>query len=175
MAARAPSALLKLDLRDVALDPHKGTIFQSRYLSCKGLDLDEFSFQKISGVLEHYIPFFNEKRAIALRAQTGWNLIDRKRTVRFHRQAALGGSDDARGYQRFRFHDDTAMAMTAEYRWEVMPALDMAAFGDAGQVFSKRNDFQWQEMRGAAGFGSRIKSRNAVVMRLHTGISREGF
>jgi outer membrane translocation and assembly module TamA len=44
-----------------------------------------------------------------------------------------------------------------------MPALDMAVFGDAGQVFSKRDKFKWEEMRGAAGFGLRIKNRNAVV------------
>lgn len=167
--------VVTLDLRDLPLDPHKGTFFQSRYLFYKGLDLEQFSFQKLHGVLEHYIPFFNEKRVIALRAQSEWNLTDRRHAVPFYMQASLGGSDDLRGYRRFRFHDDNAMAMNAEYRWEVMPALDMAVFGDAGQVFSKRNTFQWNEMRGAVGVGFRIKNRNAVVMRLDTGFSREGF
>jgi outer membrane protein assembly factor BamA len=167
--------VVTIDGRDLPLDPHKGTFFEARYLFYRGLDLEEFSFQKVTGILEQYVPFFNEKRVIALRARTEWNLTDRRHLVPFYMQATLGGPDDLRGYRRFRFYDDNAMTLNAEYRWEVMPALDMALFGDAGQVFSKRSRFQWKEMRGAAGFGFRIKNRGSVVMRLDTGFSREGF
>jgi len=167
--------VVTLDRRDLPRDPHKGTFFEAKYLFYKGLDQEQFSFQKVSGVLEQYIPFLNEKRVIALRARTEWNLTDRKHVVPFYMQAVIGGSEDLRGYPRFRFYDDNAAAMSAEYRWEVMPALDMALFADAGQVFSKRNHFDWDEMRGAGGFGFRLKNRNAVVVRLDFGFSREGY
>jgi hypothetical protein len=63
----------------------------------------------------------------------------------------------------------------APLRGQRVVDVGLAVFGDAGQVFSKRDKFKWEEMRGAAGFGLRIKNRNAVVMRLDTGFSREGF
>ena len=166
--------VVTLDFRYLPFDPHKGGLIEAKYIYYRGLDLDQFSFQRVSGTFEQYIPLLNEKRVIALRGYTEWNLTDRRHLVPFYMQATLGGSEELRGYPRFRFHDDNVMALTSEYRWEVMPALDMALFGDAGQVFSKRNTFKWAEMRGAVGAGFRIKSRNAVVMRLDVGASREG-
>jgi hemolysin activation/secretion protein len=89
--------------------------------------------------------------------------------------STLGGSDDLRGYRNFRFHDNNALLMNAEYRWEVAPALDMAIFADAGRVFSRPEAFALSDLKAAGGFGFRFKTRDAVVLRFDTGFSSEGF
>ena len=93
----------------------------------------------------------------------------------FYLQPVLGDSHDLRGYARFRFRDNNSVALSGEYRWEVMPGFDMALFVDAGRVFAKPGDLSLNNLRYTGGFGFRFKTRDAVVMRVDTGFSREGF
>ena len=46
----------------------------------------------------------------------------------------LGGSTTLRGFSEFRFRDRNAFLINAEYRWEAFSGLDMALFGDWGDV-----------------------------------------
>ena len=95
--------------------------------------------------------------------------------IPFYMQPSLGGSEDLRGYRPFRFRGDNLFVMNAEYRYEIFSGLDMAVFGDAGQVFNKRSDFAPSRFESDLGFGFRFNHRNKTFLRLDVGFSHEGF
>jgi hypothetical protein len=165
---------VEIDYRDRRHDPHRGFAFVSRYMYMND-NLDRYSFRRLESLVEGYIPFLNEKRVIALRARTDLSYADSRNQVPFYLQPVLGGSDDLRGFSPFRFYDNNSLVLNAEYRWEVAPALDMAVFGDAGRVFHRPGDIGLSNLEGSGGIGLRFKNRDAVVMRIDTGFSREGF
>src|SRR5262249_10897845 len=134
-----------------------------------------FSFNRLSAVGEHYIPFWNQKRVIALRGSTILNFHSDHQVVPFYLQPTLGSDTELRGFRRYRFYDENSIALTAEYRWEISTGLDMALFADSGEVFHRPDDFKLSEMDASAGFGLRLKNLRRVVARLDMGFSREGF
>ncbi|MEZ5400495.1 MAG: BamA/TamA family outer membrane protein [Bryobacteraceae bacterium] len=165
----------EIDLRDLPEDPHKGTHAFAQFRVFHDRNHAGYSFRRFEGSAEHYIPFFNRKRVIAFRAATDLTFAADGQRVPFYAQPTLGGSDDLRGFHRFRFHGNHAIVTTAEYRWEVFPALDMALYGDAGKVFDQLREFDLRHSATSFGLGFRIKNRGRVVVRLDTGYSREGL
>jgi outer membrane protein assembly factor BamA len=95
--------------------------------------------------------------------------------IPFYMQPTLGGSSDLRGYRRYRFYDNNLFLLSAEYRWEVFTLMDAAVFMDAGKVFHRDGDFNLENLESDAGFGFRFKTRKAVVFRVDTAFSHEGF
>ena len=51
----------------------------------------------------------------------------------------------------------------------------MALFADAGKVFPRPGDIGFTHLEKSGGFDFRFKNRDAVVLRLDAGFSREGF
>jgi outer membrane protein assembly factor BamA len=166
---------VQVDFRDKPADPHRGGNYVVRYVYFHDDELFRYSFRRLEATVEQYVPLLNEKRVFALRAQTDFSFTNETTLVPFYMQPTLGGSDDLRGYRQFRYYDNNRLVMNAEYRWEVIPALDMAVFADAGKVFHRPGEFSLTRLKAAGGFGARFKSRDAVVFRLDTGFSREGF
>jgi len=156
-------------------DPHRGGNYEARFLLFDDVNVNRYAFRRFDGWTEQYIPFFNEKRVIALHASTNLTWTKPGQLVPFYLQPTLGDSHDLRGYARFRYRDNNSVALSGEYRWEVMPGFDMALFLDAGKVFPKASDLSLNNLRYSGGFGFRFKTRDAVVMRVDTGFSREGF
>src|SRR6185503_17228170 len=104
------------------------------------LESDLFSFHRVSAVAEHYIPFLNQKRVIALRAKTDLSFHSERQVVPFYLQAILGGDSDLRGFPAYRFYDENSLVFNAEYRWEVSSRFDAALFVDSGKVFNRPRD-----------------------------------
>jgi len=167
--------VLRYDSRDRAGDPHKGGNYwvgMTRYWDRSN---HLFSFTRVSAGAEYYAPFWNEKRVLAFRVKTDLSYNDAGNYIPFYMQPSIGGPDDVRGFQRFRFQDNNATIANVEYRWEVSPMLDVALFGDAGNVFSKPSYIGFREIRSAGGMGFRVKTRDSVFMRLDAGAGKEGF
>jgi len=90
-------------------------------------------------------------------------------------QPTLGGASDLRGYRHDRFYDDNIFLLNAEYRWEVFALMDAVFFADAGKVFHRDGDFNLKKCESDVGFGVRFKTRRALVFRVDTAFSHEGF
>jgi hypothetical protein len=166
---------VQFDYRDRPGDPHKGGNYIASFLVYDDRGLDVYNFRRFSADVQQYIPFFNEKRTIALRGRTELSYRNSGVPIPFYLQPTLGGSDDLRGYRVFRFYDDNSFVMNGEYRWEVMSGLDMAVFMDAGKVFHSKSQLNFADMRTDAGFGLRFSSKQSVFMRWDFGFSPEGF
>jgi outer membrane protein assembly factor BamA len=124
--------------------------------------------------LQQYVPFFNERRVIALRARSVLTASPRGQAVPFFLQPTLGGPDDLRGFAAFRFYGNNLMLLNAEYRWEVTSGLDMAVFGDAGKVFQRATVWDRGRLETSYGIGFRFNLANKVFARIDTGFGREG-
>ncbi len=163
------------DYRDFPGEPRRGGNYLVRYSLYSDREFDAYSFRKLEMELQQYVPFFNERRVIALRGKSVVTYADNGNRVPFYLQPTVGGSDDLRGFRPFRFHDDNMLILNGEYRWETFSGLDMALFVDGGKVFHRRAEFNLADLEGSAGFGMRFNVKNSVFMRIDVGFSHEGF
>ncbi len=163
------------DTRDWPGGPRSGTLLRADFLYNKDIDLKQNTHRRLNLEAQQYIPFFNQRRVIALRGRSELTWKNPGQVVPFYMQPVLGGSDDLRGFRPFRFYDDNLILFNAEYRWEVFAGLDMAIFGDAGKVFHSKSKWNVHDMEGAYGIGMRFNARNAVFMRIDAGFSHEGW
>jgi hypothetical protein len=166
---------VQLDYRDHPGGPRRGGNYLLQYSKYSDRAAHLFNFNRLEAELQQYIPFLNERRVIALRARADLTDAHRGNRVPFYLQPTVGGSNDLRGFRQWRFVDNNAMALNAEYRWEVFSGMDMAIFGDAGKVFPRWEDLNFKDLEAAYGFGLRFNVRNSVFLRIDTGFSHEGF
>jgi hypothetical protein len=61
---------IQFDYRDRPCNPHRGGNYVLSYIYYDDRKLNAHSHKKLTGEAQQYIPFFNEKRVIALRART---------------------------------------------------------------------------------------------------------
>lgn len=168
------SAAVLFDYRDRPGNPHKGGmvgVYLSRYDDRRG---QEFEFERLALDVRHFIPLFSEQRVIALRFFASADDPDDGSRVPFFLQEHLGGSETLRGFREFRFRDQRLLYLSAEYRWEAAPFLELAIFYDTGKVFSRRKDFKFDNMEKSIGGGIRFKAPLATILRIDMGRSDEG-
>lgn len=166
---------LEFDSRDKPRDPHSGTHFLAKLDIFIDQKRGRYSFKQVEGNFEQYIPFLNKKRVLALRARSVLSYSDCDHEVPFYMQPSLGGDSDLRGYPRYRFYDNNLFLVNVEYRWEIFTLMDMALFADAGKVFHRDGEFNLKHLESDVGFGARFKTRDAVVFRIDTAFSHEGY
>jgi outer membrane protein assembly factor BamA len=166
---------IRYDYRDRPGDPHKGGNYQVSYIYYDDRKVNTGNHKKFIGDIQQYIPFFNEKRVIALRGRTELSYRNPNQVIPFYLQPTVGGSDDLRGFRPFRFYDNNSLVLNAEYRWEIFTGFDMALFADRGKVFNRHAQLNFKGLEKSHGFGLRFSSRTAVVTRIDVGFSREGF
>ncbi len=80
-----------------------------------------------------------------------------------------------RGFREFRFRDLNSLLLTAEYRWQAWPSLNMTLFVDAGKVTFDHADLHFKDLEASYGIGFRFHSPEALLLRLDLAFSREGF
>ena len=165
---------LAFDIRDFPGDPHKGTYALASFDRYNAIGYNRFSFSRLSLIGEQYVPYFNSKRVIALRAKTDLSFHSDNQVVPFYLQPTLASDTELRGFRRYRFYDENSLALTAEYRFELNAGVDMAVFGDAGKVFNRPEQISLSNMATSVGFGFRVKRRRNVIARTDLGFSREG-
>jgi hypothetical protein len=166
---------LQVDYRDHPGGPRKGGNYLIQYSKYSDRKLRQFNFNRVEVELQQYFSFLNERRVIALRARADLTDAHRGNRVPFFFQPTVGGSNSLRGFRQWRFTDDNALILNGEYRWEVFSGMDMAIFADAGKVFPRWEDLNFQELEASLGFGMRFNIRNSVFLRIDTGFSHEGF
>lgn len=164
-----------LDLRDNVSLARSGTLLRTELTQYQDLDLDRHDFRKWESEIQHYIPFFNGRRVIALRARTELNFTADGQSVPFYMKPFIGGPQELRGFRNYRFYDDNVLVLNAEYRWEAFSGLDMALFVDGGQAVAEVRDFAMDNMETSAGVGFRFNVRNATFLRLDLAFSHESI
>jgi hypothetical protein len=132
------------------------------------------NFHLLQTQATYYLPFTNGMRTFVLRARNVTAFAEDGQVVPFYLQPTLGGPDDLRGYERYRFYGNGTSVVSGEYRWSITQTLEMAVFGDGGNVYQRPGLIGLRDLRGDGGFGIRFKNKQASVMRLDVGFSPEG-
>jgi outer membrane protein assembly factor BamA len=166
------SAFARADTRDHQGKPRSGSLFSASVTSYNDRKPARFSFTEYQAEARHYISFVNKRRVVALRGVVSATSTRADQEVPFFMQPRIGGSNDVRGYADSRFYDRNSAVFNAEYRWELLSGLDMAVFGDAGQVAKSLSDFRLNKFKTTYGLGLRISSAQSVVLRADLGFSR---
>jgi outer membrane protein assembly factor BamA len=166
-------AFVDIDSRDEPGNPRAGGRYVANWSIFKDQNLGRYDFTQVDVEVQQYIPFFNQRRVIALRAKTTLNQTAQGQEVPFYMLPTLGGSEDLRGFEDFRFRDRNMVVVNAEYRWEAFSGLDVALFADAGQVAPRAQDLRVRDMKTSAGFGFRFNTAKGVIYRIDVGFSKE--
>ena len=156
------------------LNPRNGGRYRAavaRYSDRSGHD-DGFTRYDVD--LQQYVSVLNERRVFVLRALGSFSDVASDAQMPFYLMRTLGGSHTLRGFSDFRFRDRHTVALQAEYRFEILTALDGAVFYDAGQVAPRLDSFQWREFERNWGFGFRFGGNGGVFLRLDLAYGGEG-
>jgi outer membrane protein assembly factor BamA len=167
-------ALFRVDYRDEPLNPHSGGKYQLVYSYYDDQKLGRHSFRRLDAEVQQHFPFLRKKRVISFRALASLSDTNPDQSIPFYMMQEVGGADSLRGYREFRFRDRNLLVMNLEYLWEAFSGLDMAIFGDAGKVTSRRRDINLKDLESDVGFGFRFNTIKSVFLRIDIGFSQEG-
>lgn len=155
-----------LDTRDQPGNARSGSYLGVLWRRHDDRDLDRYTFHQVDVDAQQFLPIFDKKRVVALRAQLLTTTAGDGHEVPFYFRPTLGGSTSLRSVSDYRFRDRNALALNVEYRWEAFSGLDMALFSDFGTVAPRVSDLEFADIRGAYGIGLRFNTYKAVFLRL---------
>jgi len=135
---------------------------------------NQANFHLLGTQAAYYLPLTNGMRTLVFRVRNETAFAEDNQIVPFYLQPTLGGPDDLRGYDRYRFYGNGVSVASGEYRWSISQTLEMAIFGEGGNVYQRPGLIGFRDLRGDGGFGFRLKNKQASVMRFDVGFSPEG-
>jgi hemolysin activation/secretion protein len=135
---------------------------------------NQANFHLLETQATYYSPITNGMRTLVFRVRNETAFPEDHQVVPFYLQPTLGGPDDLRGYDRYRFYANGNSVATVEYRWSISQMLEMAIFGDGGNVYVRPGLIGFRDLHGDGGFGFRIKNKQVSIMRFDVGFSPEG-
>ena len=169
-------AFAGFDTRDLVRGPRSGGFYGIEFRRYLDLDEGTYSPRKLALEGQHFFPYFNKQRVVALFVRARFAYADgADRVVPFYLLPQLGGNFELRGFNQYRFSDDNALMAAVEHRWYVFSGLEMAAFADAGKTVPKKGNIDFSGLNYSGGIGLRARIRGAVVLRMDVAGSREGF
>jgi hypothetical protein len=168
------TASVTADLTTPGFSNPKGLILEAQDTQFWDQSGNNNSFHLLQTQATYYVPFVNGMRTLAFRARNETSFSADGQQVPFYLQPTLGGPNDLRGYERYRFYDNGASLLSGEYKWSVAGSVEMALFGDGGNVYGRPGLIGVRDLRGDGGFGIRFKDKEQEIMRLDVGISPEG-
>jgi hypothetical protein len=161
------------DGRDQPGNPHRGALLAVSASRFDDRGSDAFRFDRVSADARAFLPLGSAQRVIALRAVASVNRPADGARVPFYLQQTLGGSHSLRGFPSFRFRGERLLLLQAEYRWEAVPAIELALFVDAGRVDPYTNGWSLDDLHTSYGAGLRVKTFDAVRFRFDVAHSVE--
>lgn len=163
-----------VDYRDQPGNARSGGLYTVAWHDYSDRDTGRYSFGRLDAEARQYFPIWDKKRVIALRARFNYANNDPGGVVPFYMLPHVGGSDSVRSLRNWRFHDENALVLNAEYRWEAFAGLDMALFFDAGEVRPDWQDIDLRDLHTGYGLGFRFNTYKDVFLRLDVGFGGEG-
>ncbi len=162
-----------LDLRD-APNARAGALYalDLRRVDDRGDGNQSFTGARMEA--QHYVPFWNRTRVLALRVVADHNDADDGAVVPFYMRPTIGGSRTLRGFERQRFRDNAVLLMQAEYRYEVNGFVMGALFVDAGQAAPSLSRLRWRDLETDYGVGIRLGYTTGVAIRTDVAFGGDG-
>jgi len=160
----------EIDYRDVPGNPRSGGFHRASFGVWDDVTLNRFDFKRFDMVLTQHLPVGADCRHV-FTGRLGTSYVNNETGARvpFDFLAYVGGVDTIRSFREFRFKDENALWMTAEYRWIPITWVSIAAFVDAGEVTPNWHDIDFRGMKTGYGVGFRMHSEKHTFARLDFG------
>ncbi len=155
---------LLVDRRD-AVNARSGGLYALDLRRFDDRDRGTSSFTAARAEVQHFVPFWNRTRVLALRVVAEQLHADAGAGVPFYLRPTIGGSRTLRGFERQRFRDNGILLMQAEYRYEVNTFVMGAIFADAGQAAPSLRRMRGRDLRTDYGVGLRLGYTTGVALR----------
>jgi hypothetical protein len=168
------TAIIRLDLSRPGFSNPRGLQLESDDSQFFDRSGNQANFHLLQIQATYYVPITNGMRSLVFRVRNQTAFARDPLAVPFYLQPTLGGPDDLRGYDRYRFYGNGTSVASAEYRWSISQTIEMAIFGDGGNVYQRPGLIGFRDFHGDGGIGFRIKNKEATVMRFDVGFSSEG-
>jgi outer membrane translocation and assembly module TamA len=165
----------QVDYRDNRNAPRKGGNYYLRFTFYRDQEKETHSFGRIAAFAEQFLPYHNKSRVVALRVEGILAFPQFDHSVPFYLQPFLGGNNRMRGFEPYRFTDQTAFFAVAEHRWYVFSGLEAGLFVEAGKVAPRNGTLNFSNMKYDGGISLRFKIFNGFLMRVDNAFSNEGW
>jgi outer membrane protein assembly factor BamA len=163
------SIFVDLDTRDVRGNPHSGAHWLASFGVWNDRTLEQFDYQRFDLEGAHFMPLAPPRHVLALHGMLSFVNNRTGDRVPFYAYPYVGGADTVRGFQEFRFREENTLSLNAEYRFDLMKFIELAAFVDAGEARHDWGEIGFGGMRTSYGGGVRVKSAKSVFARLDIG------
>lgn len=128
--------------------------------------LERYDFKRFDANFSQYVPLDTEKRHVLLgRVGVAYVNNETGSRVPFYFLPYVGGVDTIRAFHEFRFRDENALWMTAEYHFTLIKWVSVATFVDAGKAAPDWQDINLTGLRHGYGFGVRVHSNRQTFAR----------
>jgi hypothetical protein len=149
-----------------SLNPRRGGRYRAAVARYVDLSQNDDRFTRVDVDLQQYASILNERRVFVLRALGSFSDVPAGAQMPFYLMRTLGGGGTLRGVDEFRFRDRHLVLLQAEYRFEIITAIDGAVFYDTGMVAPRLDAIRAADFERDWGLGVRFGSNGGVFMRI---------
>jgi outer membrane protein assembly factor BamA len=160
----------EVDYRDERGRPRSGGFYEVAMGFWNDRTLELYDFKRFDATFSQYVPLDSGKKHVLL-GRFGVSYVNNETGSRvpFYFLPYIGGVDTIRAFHEFRFRDENALWMTAEYNWTLMKWVSLATFIDAGKVAPDWQDIRASGLKHGYGFGARVHSNRQTFARVDVG------
>jgi hypothetical protein len=160
----------EIDTLDESGHPRAGGFYSASVGMWDDRTLQRFDHRRLDALATHYVPLDTEKNHV-ISGRIGASYVNNTtgERVPFYFLAYVGGRDTIRSFREFRFKDENAVWVGAEYNYRPMKWFSVAAFVDAGEVSEDWGDIDFRGMKKGYGLGLRAHSRTLTFATLDVG------
>jgi hypothetical protein len=160
----------EIDYRDRPGNPAKGGVYQTSFGIWDDRTLQQFDHRRFDALAVQYVPVVpGGRHVVSGRVGTTYVNNETGERVPFYFLGYVGGVDTIRSYREFRFKDENAIWLGAEYKWTFHEYASLVTFLDAGEVSSDWNDIDLRGLKTGYGFGFRVHTDKMTFARLDFG------
>jgi outer membrane protein assembly factor BamA len=160
----------EVDRRDIPGNPTRGGVYRTSFGYWDDRRLQAFDHRRFDALAVHHVPLAASGTHV-LTGRLGTSYVNNEtgERVPFYYLAYVGGVDTIRSFDEFRFKDENALWMTAEYRFRFHKYASVVTFVDAGKVERDWQDLTFTGLKKGYGFGFRAHTRTQTLARIDFG------
>jgi surface antigen Omp85-like protein len=155
--------------------PRRGTRHRVTFNDYRDVSFARYSFKRFDAETAAFVPVMRDRDVIAMRARVTYANNKPGHIVPFYMLPTLGGGNSLRAFDEFRYRDENALLLNAEYRIGAHDLVDVAIFGDAGKVAHDYQDINPKGLIADYGAGVRFHTATRTLFRFDVARGREGM
>src|SRR5215510_12712571 len=133
----------------------KGSLDEFLISFNRSIDGENFEYWRYRFYSHHFFWLTDDgRKVIAARGLVETNVTPAGHVMPFFDMPFVGSDNTLRGFDNFRFRDQSALALSLEYRYRIWPAMDWGLFIDQGQVAPQLGDMALNGFH--TGYGVRL-------------------